>query len=92
MKQSFHPPNLQGFGGFGCTMQHAVSSFPKQGSNPGPLQWKHGVLTTGPGGRFPSCRNFLNKLPLSNFSMRFKFVSTETPTILLLALKFQQLM
>ena len=24
------------------------SQFPDRGSNPGPLQWKHGVLTTGP--------------------------------------------
>ena len=32
---------------FGCTAQHVGSQFPDQGSNPCPLQWKCGVLTTG---------------------------------------------
>ena len=32
---------------FGRTMRHAESWFPDQGSNPCPLQWKHGVLATG---------------------------------------------
>ena len=27
--------------------------FPDQGSNPGPLHWEHGVLTTGPPGKAP---------------------------------------
>ena len=36
---------------FFCPAAQLVgSSFPDQGSNPGPLQWKHGVLTTGPPG------------------------------------------
>ena len=26
---------------------------PGQGSNPGPLTWEHGVLATGPRGKFP---------------------------------------
>ena len=32
-------------------MQHVGSQFPDQGSNLRPLQWKHGVLTTGPPGK-----------------------------------------
>ena len=36
---------------FGCTVQHV--GIPDQGLNPRPLQWKHGVLTTGPPGRSP---------------------------------------
>ena len=31
----------------GCTLWHVESWFPNQGSNPCPLQWKLGVLTTG---------------------------------------------
>ena len=33
---------------FWLTMWHVGSQFPHQGSNPHPLQWKHGVLTTEP--------------------------------------------
>ena len=33
---------------FGCAAQHVGSQFPDQGWNPRPLQWKRGVLTTGP--------------------------------------------
>ena len=33
---------------FGRSAQHAGSQFPHQGLNPRPLQWKSGVLTTGP--------------------------------------------
>ena len=48
---------------FGCTMQHGRSSFPNQGSNPCPLQWKHGVLTTPSGlkvpDRFKMLKSFL---------------------------------
>ena len=29
--------------------------FPDQGSNPGPLHWERGVLTTGPPGKSPFC-------------------------------------
>ena len=29
---------------FGCGTHHMVSYFPRQGSNLGPLHWKHGVL------------------------------------------------
>ena len=36
---------------FGCTTQHAGSQFPDQGSNPHPLQWNRGLLTTGPPGK-----------------------------------------
>ena len=32
---------------FGYATRHAGSQFPDQGSNPRPLQWKRGVLTTG---------------------------------------------
>ena len=39
---------------FGCTMQHGGSSFPNQGSNPCPLQWKHRVLTTPSGLKVPN--------------------------------------
>ena len=35
---------------FGPAMQHVGSQFLNQGSNPFPLQWKHGVLTTEPPG------------------------------------------
>ena len=36
---------------FGHTMRHVGSWFPDQGSNPHPVQWKCGVLTTGPRGK-----------------------------------------
>ena len=36
---------------FGCTVRHLGSHFPDQGLNPCPVQWKHGVLTTGPPGK-----------------------------------------
>ena len=32
-------------------MRHAGSWLPNQGSNPYPLHWEHGVLTTGPPGK-----------------------------------------
>ena len=32
---------------FGCAAWHVGCYFPYQGSNPCPLQWKRGVLTTG---------------------------------------------
>ena len=35
---------------FGHNMRLAGSFFPDHGLNPCPLQWKHGVLTTGPPG------------------------------------------
>ena len=34
-------------GCIGHTKRQVGSQFPNQGSNPRPLQWKHGVLTTG---------------------------------------------
>ena len=34
-------------------MQHVGSQFPNQGSNPCPLHWVLGVLTTGPPGKSP---------------------------------------
>ena len=36
---------------FGRAAGHAGSSFPDQGWNPCPLQWKHRILTTGPPGK-----------------------------------------
>ena len=36
---------------FGYTMRHAGSYLPDRGSNLCPLQWKPGVLTTGPPGQ-----------------------------------------
>ena len=36
---------------FGCTAPPMGSQFPAQEWNPCPLQWKQGVLTTGPVGR-----------------------------------------
>ena len=36
---------------FGRAAWHVGSWFPNQGLNPLPLQWKHGVLTTGPQGK-----------------------------------------
>ena len=39
---------------FGHAVWHVGSEFPDQGSNPCPLQWKHGVPTTGlPGKSVP---------------------------------------
>ena len=35
-------------------------SFPNQGSNPCPLQWEHGVLTTGPPGKSLACTFYLS--------------------------------
>ena len=35
---------------FGCAAWHVGSYFLDQGSNPGPLQWNHEVLSTGPPG------------------------------------------
>ena len=35
----------------GRALWHAGSQFPDQGSNPYPLQWNNGVLTTGPPGK-----------------------------------------
>ena len=35
---------------FDHAMQLVGSKFPYRGQNPGPLQWKCGVLTTGPPG------------------------------------------
>ena len=32
---------------FGCAMKHVGSYFPDQRSNPCPLQWKHGIFTSG---------------------------------------------
>ena len=36
---------------FGYSVGHAGSWFPDQGSNPSPLPWKRGALTTGPPGK-----------------------------------------
>ena len=36
---------------FGCAMQRVGSSLPSQGSNPYPLHWKRGDLTSGPPGK-----------------------------------------
>ena len=44
--------DAQFFSFFGCARQQVASCFPYQGSNPRPLQWKHGVLTTGYPGKF----------------------------------------
>ena len=38
---------------FGPPAQLVESKFPNQGLNPCPLQWKPGVLTTGPPGKSP---------------------------------------
>ena len=35
--------------------------FPTQGSNPGPLHWEHGVLTTGPPGKSQTSLSFCKK-------------------------------
>ena len=47
---------------FGCHMQLAGSQFLDQGSNPGPQQWKHRVLTTGPPGNSRDIFNILIKI------------------------------
>ena len=43
---------------FGCTARHMGSDFPNQEWNPWPLQWKHGLLTSGPPGKAPQGRYF----------------------------------
>ena len=48
----------------GHSAQHVGSQFPKQGLNPGPLQWKHGVLIAGPPGK-SSVLGLLNHLGLT---------------------------
>ena len=45
---------------------HVGSLFPDQGSNPGPWQWEHGVLTTGPPGN--SLKSIFKKIFLNNWS------------------------
>ena len=52
------------FSPLGHSAQHVGSQFPKQGLNPGPLQWKHGVLITGPPGK-SSVLGLLNHLGLT---------------------------
>ena len=44
-----------------CSTRFAGSWFKDQGSNPGPWQWKHEILTTGPPGNslFGSILNFI---------------------------------
>ena len=49
---------------FDCAGQHVGSSFPDQGPNPCSLQWKRGVLTTGPPANSPET-GFLTLLFLS---------------------------
>ena len=45
-------------------LQHACGiQFPDQGSNPGPLHWEHGLLTTAPPGKSPSSLFYLHPLP-----------------------------
>ena len=39
-------------------MRYAGSQFPHQGWNPSPLQWKCGVLTSGPPGKSPKTLSF----------------------------------
>ena len=51
----------QGRSFFGYTAQRTGSQFPDQRSNPCPLQWKHGVLTTGPPGNSQKWTKDLNK-------------------------------
>ena len=46
---------------FGHTAQHVGSQFPDKGLSLCPLHWKHGVLTTGPPGKSPQCKNFILK-------------------------------
>ena len=54
---------------FAHATRHAGSYFPDQGSNPCPLQWKHGVLTIGPPGK--------SQFVHSNWQ---KFLDLEFPT------------
>ena len=44
-------------------------NFPDQGSNPCPLHWKHGVLTTGPPGSLKSVRRVLPCPPAFKHSL-----------------------
>ena len=39
----------------------ACGIFPDQGSNPCPLHWKHGVLTTGPPGKSHTLLSYVNE-------------------------------
>ena len=46
------------------------SQFPDQGSNPCPLQWKHGVLTTGPPGNSLHISFFFSKKHIKLFYLQ----------------------
>ena len=48
---------------------HSMQNFPDQGSNPCPLHWKHGVLTTGPPGSLKSVRRVLPCPPAFKHSL-----------------------
>ena len=46
---------------FGTAPQHVGSQLPNQGSNPHPLHWRGGVLTTGLPGEVPVGKDLFNK-------------------------------
>ena len=65
---------------FGCTAWHAGSWFPDQGLNPCPLQWKWGVLITGPPGKslnilYLNCRGYGTTAYICQNSLNYTFAS-----------------
>ena len=71
---------------FGCATQHAVSmrdlSSPDPGLNLCPLQWKAGVLTTGPPGKSHLVTHFASSPKQTNKYAR-KHPMTQTSQLLL---------
>ena len=72
---------------FYCIAWHVVSSFPNQGLNLCPLQWKRRVLTTGPRGKPCIVFSFQQQLSCPNqiikmiaLSIYFKFLCASIPT------------
>ena len=58
--------------------------FSDQGWNPGPLDWEHGVLATGPPGKSSSYRVYLwfSTYFLFPMALRFTFGTFSLPTVL----------
>ena len=65
---------------FGCTAQHMVSLFSDQDLKPCPLQWKHGVLTTGPPGKSQEKNNFKRNKQKNGFCLEVYRISWEVYT------------
>ena len=58
--------------------QHVGSYFPNQGSNPHPLHWKCGFLTTGPPGKPQALYFQVNRVCL--FALEFNETTVDSET------------